>query len=69
MAIKNPNHDTFSRDCTIDDATLGQFSCVLDNASYQLIGDYSAEVSIFKGTEIDTSFPFSYQVDESIPLS
>jgi len=69
MAIKNPNNDTFSQDCTIDDATLGQFSCVLSQATYQLIGDYSAEVSIFQGTEIDTSFPFYYQVSESIPLS
>jgi hypothetical protein len=69
MAVLNPIKEAFGQDCVITDAGMGQFECLLDETTYHLLGDYSAEISWYTGTETNTSYEFYFETIESIPLS
>lgn len=61
LAVATANKQTFSKDCTITNATMGQFEVLLDSDMYYIVGDYSAQIYWFHGAEINITDKFYYE--------
>jgi len=69
IAVATPNRTYLAEDCTITDATSGQFSVLMTSATYAIIGDYSAQIYWFNGAETNITDKFYYESVLDIPMT
>jgi len=66
MVIFSPIKAIHIQPCTIDSATEGKFSRILDETCYSIAGEYKAEIRLMTGTEINITDKFYYESLEPI---
>lgn len=68
FAVFTPNRTSLNKPCTITDGGNGLFTVLLDADMYSLVGDYSAQVYWYNGTEVNITDKIYYESVLDIPI-